>query len=185
MTGEFPAQGASSADNVSIWWRQHVNSLKSLHRVRYGPWFNIKKPSYQYRKSHCGDETVLGSSYLNNGISYTSKVASLYWTNPLVMARFFSLEMTKIYLVCRNWGKGMGYHKWMKCHFIFAVPFVFYWISYFIQPYCSWTWLYHRNNIKQKIKLRVYVMNKHWPYSGFKMSLYSAPMRAPIYLRPD
>ena len=24
-TGEFPAQGASNAENVSIWWRHHVN----------------------------------------------------------------------------------------------------------------------------------------------------------------
>ena len=26
---------------------------------------------YQYRKSHCGDKTVVRSSYLHNGISYT------------------------------------------------------------------------------------------------------------------
>ena len=33
-----------------------------------GPRFNIKM-SYQYRKSHCGDKTVVRSSYLHNGIS--------------------------------------------------------------------------------------------------------------------
>ena len=27
MTGEFPAQMASNADNVSIWWRHHVNEI--------------------------------------------------------------------------------------------------------------------------------------------------------------
>ena len=43
-----------------------------------GPRFNIKMSSYQYRKSHCGDKTVIRSSYLHNGISYTGKVASLY-----------------------------------------------------------------------------------------------------------
>ena len=43
-----------------------------------GPWFNIKMPSYQYRKSHCGDKTVVRSSYLHNGISYTGKTTSLY-----------------------------------------------------------------------------------------------------------
>ena len=26
MTGEFPAQKASNAENVSIWWRHHVSS---------------------------------------------------------------------------------------------------------------------------------------------------------------
>ena len=35
--------------------------------------------SYQYRKSHCGDKTVVRSSYLHNGISYTGKMSSLYW----------------------------------------------------------------------------------------------------------
>ena len=49
-------------------------SLKST-----GPRFNIKMSSYQYRKSHCGDKTVVRSSYLHNGISYTGKITSLYW----------------------------------------------------------------------------------------------------------
>ena len=44
-----------------------------------GGWFNIKMPSYQYRKSHCGDKTILRPSYLHNGISYTGKITSLYW----------------------------------------------------------------------------------------------------------
>ena len=47
-----------------------------------GPWFNIKMSSYQYRKSHCGDKTVVRSSYLHNGISYTGKMTSLYWISP-------------------------------------------------------------------------------------------------------
>ena len=38
-----------------------------------GPWFNIKMSSYQYREYHCGDKTVVRSSYLHNGISYTGK----------------------------------------------------------------------------------------------------------------
>ena len=47
-----------------------------------GPWFNIKMPSYQYRKSHCGDKTVVRSSYLHNGISYTGKMVSFHWISP-------------------------------------------------------------------------------------------------------
>ena len=34
----------------------------------------IKMSSYQYRKSHCGDKTVVRSSYLHNGISYTGNI---------------------------------------------------------------------------------------------------------------
>ena len=47
-----------------------------------GPRFNIKM-SYQYRKSHCGDKTVVRSSYLYNGFSYTGKMSSLYWIGAL------------------------------------------------------------------------------------------------------
>ena len=49
---------------------------------RSGPWFNIKMSSYQYRKSHCGEKTVVKSSYLHNGVSLTGKIASLYWISP-------------------------------------------------------------------------------------------------------
>ena len=46
---------------------------------RPGGWIKIKMPSYQYRKSHCGDKKILRPSYLHNGISYTGKTTSLYW----------------------------------------------------------------------------------------------------------
>ena len=51
-----------------------------------GPWFNIKMSSYQYRKSHCGDKTVITLSYLHNGISYTGKT-SLYWIRTLEITK--------------------------------------------------------------------------------------------------
>ena len=41
--------------------------------------------SYQYRKSHCGDKTILPPSYLHNGISYTGKMSSLYWAGALAI----------------------------------------------------------------------------------------------------
>ena len=51
---------------------------------RAGPWFNIKVTSCQYRKSHCGDKTILRPSYLHNGISYTGEMTSLYWIKAQV-----------------------------------------------------------------------------------------------------
>ena len=51
----------------------------TLLMLRPGPRFSIKMPSYQYRKSHCGDKTVVRSSYLHNGISFTGKTTSFYW----------------------------------------------------------------------------------------------------------
>ena len=49
-----------------------------------GAWFNIKMPSYQHRKSHCGDKTILWPSYLFIGISYSGKMTSLYWIRAQV-----------------------------------------------------------------------------------------------------
>ena len=57
-----------------------------------GPWFNKKMSSYWYRESHCGDKTVVRSSYLHNGISYTGKKLSLYWIGaqtPAKLPRIF------------------------------------------------------------------------------------------------
>ena len=65
-----------------------------------GPWFNIKMSSYLYRKSHCGDKTVVRSSYLHNGISYTGKMSSLYWSGALTASQsrlFHSLNPLYIY----------------------------------------------------------------------------------------
>ena len=52
-----------------------------------GAWFNTKM-SYHYRKSHCGDKTVVRSSYLHNGISYTGKMTSLYWIAALCVRKW-------------------------------------------------------------------------------------------------
>ena len=40
-TGEFPAQMASYAENVSIWWRHHVFILRLHDTIRDIPSFNI------------------------------------------------------------------------------------------------------------------------------------------------
>ena len=73
--------------SCSLWRHRNVYNINHCHPVKAsewttGPWFNIKMPSYQYRKSLCGDKTVVRSSYLHNGISYTGKMASLYWIGP-------------------------------------------------------------------------------------------------------
>ena len=73
-----------------------------------GPWFNIKMSSYQYRKSHCGDKTVVRSSYLHNGISYTGKMTSLYWFSPLV--NMFDDESTLLQVMA--WRHQATSHTW-------------------------------------------------------------------------
>ena len=51
LWGEFPAQRASKAENVSISWHHDLMALGLLKTP--GTWFSIKMSSYQYRKSHC------------------------------------------------------------------------------------------------------------------------------------
>ena len=73
--------------SIYVLWPKDRGLRSADYHIRYpGPWFNIKMPSYQYRKSHCGDKTVVRSSYLHNGISYTGKTASLYWIGALETA---------------------------------------------------------------------------------------------------
>ena len=57
--------------------------------------------SYQYRKSHCGDKTILRPSYLHNGISYTDKTTSLYWIGAQkVTIPIFRLVLQNFALRC-------------------------------------------------------------------------------------
>ena len=44
-----------------------TNCFVARHGWAPGPRFKIKMSSYQYRKSHCGDKTVVRSSYLQMG----------------------------------------------------------------------------------------------------------------------
>ena len=71
---------------ISSWygeWNRVIPPFKCQSCIYQGLWFNIKMPSYQYRKSHCGDEMVVRLSYLHNGVSYTGKMTSLYWIRTL------------------------------------------------------------------------------------------------------
>ena len=51
-------------------------------------WFNIKIPSYPYRKSQHGYKTILQLSYLRSGISNTDKTTYLKWIRALVFGTF-------------------------------------------------------------------------------------------------
>ena len=64
---------------MNISFDRKISSI-SIGTTKYtGGWFNINMTSYQYRKSHCGDKTILRPSYLHNGIFHTGKMSSLYW----------------------------------------------------------------------------------------------------------
>ena len=73
---------------VHVLASSHCNSFKDwghrYHLQEPGLWFNIKMSSSQYRKSHCGDKTVVRSSYLHNWISHIGKMSCLYWIGALI-----------------------------------------------------------------------------------------------------
>ena len=78
-------------------------------------------PSYQYRKSHCGDKTVVRSSYLHNGISYTGKMSSLYWIRAQgVIYTVDNMEMRScvefnLYKQILSCAIKPGYSGWYMC----------------------------------------------------------------------
>ena len=47
-------------------WFHDITDTNTSCSSRSGDWFNIKLPSYLYRKSHCGDKTILQPIYLCN-----------------------------------------------------------------------------------------------------------------------
>ena len=49
VTREFPAQIASNADNVSIWWRHHIGRFDRSHRQCLWFHFHNRNNSYLHR----------------------------------------------------------------------------------------------------------------------------------------
>ena len=64
---------------TAIGLSNHPDHLVWMGGIQTWGLIQYKEAIYQYRKSHCGDKTVVRSSYLHNGISYTGKMTSLYW----------------------------------------------------------------------------------------------------------
>ena len=103
---------------LTITWNKSViGSLRSVMKKHRGR-FNIKMPSYHYREPHCGDKTILRPSYLHNRISYTGKMASLYWISAVVVRKVVICGfgwpfhyLPAIYCSCGN-----GVTQWSKSH---------------------------------------------------------------------
>ena len=101
------------ACNLSCLYPIKISLAEFMQTPWPGPWFNITMSSNQYRKSHCGYKTVIRSSYLHNGISYTGMIKSLYWTNPSSLL-IFSANGFTLWLVWNNFmasANNMGKNK--------------------------------------------------------------------------
>ena len=76
--------------SLMAWHRKSITPLSQPRLIHHvwtsiwtkisGGWFNVKMSFYQYRNSHCGDQTILWPTYLHFGISYTCKTTSCMMT---------------------------------------------------------------------------------------------------------
>ena len=89
------------SDAIFLWSLSIMYRSRDTGHESPGPRFNIKMLSYQYMKPHCEDKTVVRSSFLHNGISYTDKMASLYWIRVLA----FGCVISNIILVLFTMGR--------------------------------------------------------------------------------
>ena len=84
-------------------WHNNRNYTDWVIPEYSGPQFNIKMTSCHYRRSHCGDKTILRPSYLHNGISYIGKMSSLYWIGALAsVSGAFTLNIFFISFLCSS-----------------------------------------------------------------------------------
>ena len=115
--------------------------------------------SYQYRKSHCGDKTVVRSSYLHNGISYTGKMSSLYWIGALIVKEvdsFYSIPQIRV--IMRFGGSTFNY-------LIKEIPKILDIIKYYATLYrqswhlwkCHIAWFIPVHEFTSMLKLQVYL----------------------------
>ena len=114
-----------------------------------GPRFNKKMLSYQYRKSHCGDKTVVRSSYLHDGISYTGKTTSFYWIRALFVIQYISRYVNITWFVVFSYCLTLSMHSRI-----------------------NWPWDNHRHNKTMYIFHDLYV----WQDNSTKMSMVTTQL---------
>ena len=77
-----------------------------------------KMSSYQHRKSHCGDKTILRPSHRHNRISFTDRALFVHWIGPLIAEihpiwKNLTFYLTSAMAVMTQWRKQA--HCWQFC----------------------------------------------------------------------
>ena len=102
--------GADKVTNhyLNQWWLVYRRVYASLclnelstSVVDTGIWFSIKM-SYQFRKSHCGDTVVIGSSYLHSETSYTGPSGTKF-NEILIEIHTFSFKKMHLKMSSVKW----------------------------------------------------------------------------------
>ena len=71
VTGEFPAQRASNAENVSIWWRPHVI-------IQWGYWWSTDAWSQDIRSHNAGSFSRITRTCIGRVIRYPFPHTPIY-----------------------------------------------------------------------------------------------------------
>ena len=110
--------------------------------------------SYQYGKSHCGDKTILRSSYLHNGISSTGKtIRSSYLHNGIShTGKTISFYWIRAIVTLTDW-----YHPWIRV----MPPNKFVYIPIGMTPLTkktalAWLPLHPRKKFVWKVFIKIY-----------------------------
>ena len=107
-------------------WKLHCHWLIVLWQHQGAD--SLKMSSYLYRKSHCGDKTILRPSYLHNGISYTGKMSSVYWIRAVVIqgpgGRFKNTALKEL----------------LKFQFCIKIKYFNVWVRYFVWNFKDPLW---------------------------------------------
>ena len=83
---------SSTSSEAGLMWVLQIPVKINPHCFR--KWFGVIKMSFQYRKSHCGDKTVVISSYFDHGIPYSGKITSA----PRFGSRWFIAQLVDQHL---------------------------------------------------------------------------------------
>ena len=121
MSGEFPAQRATNAENVSIWWRHHVDNSCDLSV--------LSAISFYFDNPHCTEKYFLSYSkcqqcFQNKNYAYVTRAPlpryclvfflSYRWIDNLILNWIWIKPLVKCILVC-NWSAVLD-RRWMASH---------------------------------------------------------------------
>ena len=119
VTGEFPAQMASNAENVSIWWRRHGDWHSSASRLQMNRFKTVRIFYIDY--TNIGTRTIISSNIPCCVCMWNSSVTSEFPSQRPVTRSFdvfFDLCLNKR-LSKQSWGwwfETPSYSLWRHCN---------------------------------------------------------------------
>ena len=75
-----------------FWWHDILILRCPLVSVGPGPRFSIKMTSYQYRKSHCGDKTVVFILIQGPGALFINNMIQIQWKIHFLVTHFLAIK---------------------------------------------------------------------------------------------